>query len=536
MYLGQAGGVPVYGVEEAARAWFGVSAKSLSLGQAATIAGVISSPNAYSPLKHPDVARTRRDLALDRMVAVGAITADDAATAKKVDLVIDGVLPGAVRRAPWAVDEAVAYAEQALGDGVLATGGYSVYTTIQPLDQRAAERSVRDGMAEVDTAFPKAKGAEAALISLKRDGSVVALVGGRDYAKSPFDRATDAWREVGSTAKPLVLLAAFDGDPTLTPLSRVWDSPIAREVDGKTWNPQNYDGVYHGEVTVRTAIEASYNIPAIRLSEMVGLPGTQKFLRSAGLDRATNWPSVALGAFAATPWEMASAYTAFPGGGTTHPAYLVRGISDATGKDVLVIEPESASIASARATALAVSILEGVITDGTGARAREYGVSGPVGAKTGTTNDYRDAWMIGFTPEIVTAVWVGRDRDGLLGLSGSRAALPTWARYMVATGPVRGDFKLPAGVVTAAVCPQSEMPARDACPMRYNEVFPAGAVPGKACDVHGGGVIAAIGGLLASTPQPPAPDQVVPARDPGVDDDPSEMRRAEREMRRLERQ
>ncbi len=495
VYLGQAGGVPLYGVEQASRAWFGVSAASLDVGEAATIAGVISSPNAYSPLKHADEARKRRDLALDRMLAQGAVTMDVAAAEKSRELVIDGVLPGAVRRAPWAVDEAVAFSEHALGDGALATGGFAIYTTIDPLLQRAGERALFDGMAEVEGAFPKSKGAEAALVALSPEGAVKALVGGRNYIKSPFDRATDAWREVGSTAKPLVLLAAFDADATLTPLSHLDDSPIARTIDGKTWRPENYDGVFHGDVTIRTAIEASYNIPAIRLSEQLGLEQTQQALRGSGLSRATNWPSVALGAFPATPMQLAGSYTVFPAGGTVAEPWLVQGIAGPNGAEILDFEPTLTPVASARAAALATSILRGVITDGTGARAREYGVTGAVGAKTGTTNDYRDAWMVGFTPDLVAAVWVGRDKGANIGLSGSRAALPTWARFIVAAGPNDANFRLPEGVIGAAVCPQSERPARESCPTRYTELFPVGAVPGKACDLHRGGAVDEPGAL-----------------------------------------
>lgn len=534
VYLGQAGGVPVYGVEQAARAWFGVSAKTLTLGEAAAIGGVISSPNAYSPVKHPEETLKRRDLALDRMVTMGFIDVATAAAEKKKDLVIDGSLPGAVRRAPWAVDEAVAYAEGALGDGALASGGYAVYTTIQPLAQRAAERSLRDGISEVETQYPKAKGTEAALIALRDDGAVIAMVGGRDYIKSPFDRAADAWREVGSTVKPFTLLAAFDADDSMTPLTRISDTAIAREMDGKTWRPENYDGTFHGEVTIRTALENSYNIPAIRLSEQVGLPELQSFLREVGLSKATNWPSVALGGFAATPWEVAGAYTVFPGGGTRHDPYVVRGISDADGKDVLVFETKSRRVASARATALTTSVLQGVIQDGTGARAKAYGVTGQVGGKSGTTNDYRDAWFVGFTPEVVAAVWVGRDRGGDIGLSGGRGALPAWGRFIASLGPNTSKFDIPDGVIGAAVCPQSERMAKQGCPTRYTELFPVGHVPGGGCDIHTGAAITPVATTVSADVVPDVPNPTVAPTDPALTQ--REERRAEREQQRIERQ
>ena len=509
VYLGQAGGVPLYGVEAASRAWFGVSAANLDLGEAATVAGVISSPNQYSPLKHPEVAVERRDLALRRMVETGAVSAAEADAAKAKPLVIDGLLPGAVRRAPWAVDEAVAIAERTLGEGAMATGGWQVYTTLQPLLQRAAERAVRDGLAEVEHDYPKAVGAEAALVAIRADdGAVVALVGGRDYAKSSFDRATDAWREVGSTSKALLLLAALDADPKLGPNTKLWDSPIVREIDGKPWSPANYDGRFRGEVTLRQAIEGSLNVPAVRLSEVVGLDRAQKVARDAGLSKASKLPSAALGAFPATPWEVAGAYTAFPGEGTVRTPRLVAGIADADGATRVVFGPEKHAVASARAAALATSILRGVVTDGTGARAAAYGVTGPVGGKSGTTNDYRDAWFTGFTPEIVATVWVGRDRGANLGLAGSRAALPTWARFLVDSGAIRGGFERPTGLVEATLCAESHRVARPECPRSYGEIFPADGVPDGKCDQHGGPVVSVgnwLGNLLEAPKTPPDP-------------------------------
>ena len=243
VYLGQVGGVPIHGVEEAARGWFGVSASRLTLPQAATIAGVIASPNTWSPVRHPEEAVKRRDVVLKAMAETGAITAEQEAEAEQVPLEIHGTLADPHRRAPWAVDVAVDQLE-ARRDTAGPLEGWQVHTHIQPLLQRAAERAVHDGMAELDRDYPKAAGAEVALVAVRvPDGAVVALVGGRDYATSPFNRATRAWRQVGSTVKPLTLLAAFDQDEDLTPISRVVDEPITRidESTGKPWTPQDYD-------------------------------------------------------------------------------------------------------------------------------------------------------------------------------------------------------------------------------------------------------------------------------------------------------
>ncbi len=484
VYLGQMGGLPLYGVEQASRAWFGVSADRLDLDQTATIVGVISAPNAYSPVRHPDRSVEQRNKVLERMVKTGAIDTDKASIASERPLELAGIEPSRVRRAPYAVDVAVDRAEEALGQGALASGGYQVYTHIQPLLQRAAEEAVAAGMEELDTEYPKAAGAQVALVAVRvRDGAVVAMVGGRSYAKSPFNRTVSAWRQAGSTVKPLTMLAAFD-DGALSPSDRLKDEPISRKIDGKTWTPRNYDGTFRGKVTVREAIEASRNIPAILMAEEVGASRLQRFYRSAGLSRSTNLPSAALGSFATSPMELAGAYTAFPGNGVGHVPQTVSAISTASGEEIIRFDPKTFDIAHEQAAAQATSVLQGVINAGTGARAARYGVQQPAGGKTGTTDDYRDAWFVGFTPELAVAVWVGRDK-GTLGLAGSRGALPTWSRFVVGAGNPHSGFDTPKGLVNADVCAESGLPARDVCENTYRESFVRGTIPKRKCDIHG---------------------------------------------------
>ncbi|MEQ1507073.1 MAG: PBP1A family penicillin-binding protein [Myxococcota bacterium] len=487
IYLGQMGGLPLYGVEAAARGWFGVSAARLELHQAAMIVGAIPAPNLWSPVRNPEAALERRNLVLDKMLRDGAIdqAQRDAAVGRALEL--KGLEPSRIRKAPYAVDAAVDKAEEALGEGSLAARGYMVYTGIQPLLQRAAEDAIAQGMTELDAEYPKAAGAQVALVAVRiDDGTVVAMVGGRSYAQSAFNRARDADRQAGSTVKPLTMLAAFDaGD--VNPATRLEDQPISRSVDGVTWTPKNYDNKFLGEVSVREAIEGSRNIPAIHLAETVGMGPLQRFYRQAGMSQATHLPSAALGSFAVTPIEMAGAYSAFGHGIAYRPRVLIA-ITDATGHPVLELPPEGYPIASEQAAALAVHVLQGVIESGTASRASRYGVGAPAAGKTGTTDDYRDAWFVGLTPELAVAVWVGQD-EGILGLSGSRAALPTWARFVEASGTNRGTMPRPGGIVELAVCSESGMIARDACPSTFDEWFVDGHVPEDKCDVHGGPVI-----------------------------------------------
>lgn len=511
VYLGQAGGVPLHGVEAAARAWFGISASSLSLGQAATIAGVISAPNRYSPLRYPERAKERRDLVLRRMVETKAISTEKASEGEDSPLTIGGHLPGAVRRAPWAVDAAVEQAEHALADGAMSTWGYQIYTTIQPFAQRAAEAAVRDGLAEIRAKSPQIHGIQAALVAVSpQDGAVLALVGGESYAASPFNRATSAWRQAGSTVKPLTLLAALHADPALTPLSALRDEPITRKVDGKSWTPANYDGGFMGDIPLRVAIEKSRNIPAILLAERVGPAALQRFARDAGLSRATQLPAAALGAYETTAWELAGSYTAFPGQGVASEPHLLRVMVDREGEEVLEPSPSRHRLSDAASAAIATRILQGVIEHGTGKAVKNYGIQGSLAGKTGTTDDERDAWFVGFGPHAVVAVWVGRDR-GTLGLSGAEAALPIWARYMRDSGAAQGSFPLPKGVEDRTVCLDSHRLSREACERTYTERFRAAHVPEERCDLHGGPVVVAV---KPARPQAPAEEAQAPEETP----------------------
>ena len=490
VYLGQVGGLPVHGIEQGARTFFGVSAESLTAGQAATLAGIISSPNTWSPHRHPERATERRDRALTRMVDEGYLEPAVADAIRAEPLQTDGTMIAADRRAPWAVDAAVDELEEALDGGVAA--GYHVFTEIDPALQRLAERAVREGLAEVEESYPDTAGAEAALVAVRvSDGAIVAMVGSRNYGESPFNRATQAFRQMGSTVKPLVLGAAFDADPQLTPLSRVLDEPITRRIDGTTWTPANYDHSYKGEITLRRALEGSRNIPAVKVAEMVGMSGVQRHLRDLGLTEATLLPSASLGAFPATPVQVAGAYTVFPGGGTAVRPRLLDRVEHPDDGVLIEYETERVDVLSADSAALTTSILEGVISDGTGARVRRYNVSGPVAGKTGTTDAYRDAWFVGFTPEIAVAVWVGNDRGEGIGLSGSRAAIPLWARFVADSHHTGGRFPTGPGLTRVRTCAESLRVARDACETTYMELVPEDAVPEEKCDVHGGPLVEA---------------------------------------------
>ncbi len=445
IYLGQVGGVAICGIDQAARAYFGKPATRLELGEAATLAGIVSAPNRYSPLRHPEEARERRDITLNRMADVGWLAPGVSEREKRAELQVHPTSTS--RHSPWAVDAAADAVETEVGEGAIAARGLTVVTTIQPALQRLAERAVTEGLAEMEQAWPTTSGAEMALVAMRvDDGSIVALVGGRSYGESQFDRALHGRRQVGSTIKPLSALLALERDPSLSPATVFEDAPLERSVDGKTWAPRNYDGGFRGSMTLRESLRVSRNIPAVLLAEQAGLGRLQEGWQRLGLSGATANPASALGSFTASPVELASAYTVFPGRGKVSAPLLVRRVDEEEGGPVASWDADRSRQSSAESAWLVGDMLQGVVQSGTGRKASAYGATGALGGKTGTTDDARDAWFVGYTPELVVAVWVGFDRDRSLGLTGGKAALPTWSRFVSWSGTTAGSYPRPSGL------------------------------------------------------------------------------------------
>ncbi len=480
IYLGQAGGSSVCGVDAAARAFFAKPIERVTVAEAATIAGMIQSPNPYNPVRHPAQAKARRDIVLGRMSELGLIDADTLRRSLDSELVTHASASG--RTAPWAVDLAVEAAE-AGDEGRVAREALVVQTTIQPQLQRLAEAAVEAGMAEVLADHPKLKGVQAALVAVRaRDGAVVAMVGGRDYGDSAFNRVVNSPRQVGSTVKPLTLLAAFEADPALSPGAIFDDAPIEREVDGKRWAPANYDGSFAGPLPLRDAISASRNIPAVLLAERVGLPTLKKRLEDLGLSRATAFPSAALGGFSATPLELAGAYTPLATGGVAHLPFLLRSVH--AGDKVLIDNaPEKGSVRySGRATWFTWDVLRTAMTEGTARGSARYDVGPGAAGKTGTTDDYADAWFAGVVGPYAVVAWVGYDKPKSTGLTGGQAALPIWGRFAHATGFDRRAPAAPSGLVQADVCVSTGTPPCPSCTTIRPEWFAEGAVPAPVCE------------------------------------------------------
>ncbi len=493
VYLGQRGSYAVHGVAQAARMFFGKDVTNLTLAEAATIAGVIQTPYRHSPFSSPDRSRERRNVVLKAMADEGFVTREAAERASREPL--QTVARALDTEAPYFVD----LLGQVLADdypGMLeGPEGVDIHATLDVNLQRAAQDAVRAGMVQVDAQLAR-KGvkalAQVALIAVEpRTGEILAYVGGRSYNQSQFNRAVSARRQPGSVFKPFVYLAAFEaaaqeGRTDLTPATVVADEQTTFAYDDQTWTPRNYEDEYDGVITLRRALANSRNVATVRVAESVGFDTVAALWRRVGTSTAPRaYPSIALGVFEATPLEIVKAYSIFPNLGETRPPKAIIGL-ERRGAAVPLREAQPVRVARADTTYLVTSLMRSVINEGTGASARAMGFTHDAAGKTGTTNDLRDAWFVGFTPDLLTAVWVGFDDNQPLGMSGSAAALPIWTRFMRAAlgGRPNLAFQAPAGIAFADIDRDTGALAQPACPRVLREAFLAGTEPTLPCDLH----------------------------------------------------
>ena len=492
MVLGQRGPFAIHGVAEAARIFFGKDVRNVSLAEAATIAGLLQSPSRLSPFRNPERAVERRNVVLGAMVEAGYITEDDAEAAGALPL---GLASRALENeAPYFVDYVTRLMEEQTEGGLDGNAPVDVYTTIDLHLQRIAQEVVGEGIVAIDKqlAGRKVGPAQAALVTIDpRTGEILAMVGGRSYSQSQYNRAVTTRRQPGSIFKPFVFLAAFEhmvaqGTLSPTPATIVIDEPTVF-MDGETpYEPGNYRGEYEGPITLRRALALSRNIPAIKLAEQIGYQQVADLWQSIGVGTPAHpYPSIALGVFEASPLEIASAYTIFVNGGHLRPVRALTSVVEGTTTRT-VPAPQTKEIARPDTTFLVTNLMRAVMNEGTGAGARAQGFRLNAAGKSGTTNDLRDAWFVGFTPELLTVVWVGLDDNTPIGLGGSQAALPIWSTFMSRALAAESDkpFSVPDGIVFANIDPLSGQLATPFCPRHISEAFLEGTDPWQFCYLH----------------------------------------------------
>jgi len=498
VYLGQRGAIAIRGVSSASRAYFHKEVHQLSVAEAALLAGMIRAPNTYSPTVNPRRARERRDVVLARMRELGRLSPADYEAARREPINVQPVV-ATTQTAPYFADHVRQEIETRFGNGALDGRDVRVFTTLDLTLQRLAERAVERGIARLEAQRPRLRRPDepdrlqAAMVVLDPvTGHIQAMVGGRRYQTSQFNRVTLGHRQPGSAFKPFVYSAALaptGGGRGFTLATFLDDSPLTISVDGVPWSPRNYEDRYLGRVTVREALQQSLNSATVRLAQDVGLSAIIERARALGIEsRLDPVPAMALGAFEVTPLELARAYLPFFNGGLrTAPARAVRSLQYRGGGVEADDEPQKSVMSPAEAY-LMTSLLEGVINAGTGASARALGVTGAVAGKTGTTNDARDAWFVGGTPTLLAAVWVGYDGGEAHGLSGAEGALPIWGDFMrsaIDSVAARPGFSVPPGVSFVEIDLTNGKTANRFCPRTGKEVFLTGTEP-EVCREHGG--------------------------------------------------
>ncbi|HOV84763.1 MAG TPA: PBP1A family penicillin-binding protein [Syntrophobacteraceae bacterium] len=490
IYMGQRGSVAVHGVGEASRTYFGRNVEDLTLAESATLAGMIRAPNMYSPLSRPEASKKRRNLVLKRMLELEKISfLDHEKTRLEPVRVADPSLP--VNLAPYFVDTVRQQLQELYAPEALESEGLNIYTTLHPELALAAENTLREGLKELEKAASTPPGSEpfpplqAVLIAIQpKTGSVLSLRGGRDYWESSYNRALYAHRQPGSAIKPFVYLAALDA---FTPSDLLADEATSYPVDGTFWVPKNYDRRYRGRVLFRDALEQSLNAATVSLALTVGLNNIMETIRTLGIQTPLQpVPSLALGAFEVTPLQLAEAYATLDNDGQKPYLLTLREVVDDKGN---VLERRSVDLATVTTPAkafLITDLLQGVVERGTARNVRRLGVNFPCAGKTGTTNDTRDSWFVGYTTDLLVLIWVGYDDNRPTELTGAKGAGRLWARFMSQVRPWihPQKFRVPPGVVQRLICPQSGRLAVLSCPGRRFEYFLSENVPQDFCWLH----------------------------------------------------
>jgi len=525
MYLNQVYfGHGAYGVEAAARTYFGKSVSELNVREAALLGGLPRAPSTYSPFDHPETAKRRREVVLRRMVEYGALKDAEAKRYARSDL---GLIPPERRRTTgqYFLDYVQQTLEAKYGADMVFKGGLNVYTTLNPAMQLAAEQSLRDGLKALEGRTKNGKPGEhpeGAVVTVEpQTGYVRAMVGGYDFFRSEFNRAVQARRQPGSAFKPFIYIAALESG--FTAATRVDDSPISYAIgNNQVWKPENYDRKFRGPTTLQQAIEESVNVVTVKVQERVGLNHTIQVARRFGITSPLDVNlSLALGTSDLTLIELTSAYGGLANQGQWLPPTTVRYVTDAQGKLLEEHQPDPREAVSPETAYVITHMLRGVVERGTGQAAQA--LRRPIAAKTGTTNDYSNAWFIGYTPRLATGVWVGYDRPRSLGKdeTGSRVAVPIWVSYMgrVLGDSPKEDFPMPERVVLA---PVDEDPSNE-CVHVVMMAFLKGTEP-AACGARRQSVPPGAPGAIPGGPTP-GPPQATPGAPPATPGQPSSLPR-----------
>jgi len=516
IYLGQRGQEGIYGVWEASEYYFSSEPRDLTLGEMATIGGMIRSPNHYNPLHHPAAARQRRDEVLQQMYRDGYISAAarDQALAEPMrarEVFVEN------NDAPYFVDYVKRELAERYPPEVLTGEGLRIFTTLDVHTQKVAERAVEHNLEILEARYPRLRRRESAtdrlqgaLIALEpQSGKIRAMVGGRNYRDSQFNRVTQSKRQPGSLFKPVTYLAALketlEGSARFLPTTLIEDAPFTWQYGNMSWSPKNYKDRYFGTVPLEFALSESLNCATARLAYAVGLDHIRAMAQALGFGELPPYPSIVLGGVEVSPMQVAHAYAIMANEGLLVPPYAVTAVVDENGKVIEGHEIKGEQVLSPELAYAIDFMLQQVIEHGTGHGARLAGFTRPAAGKTGTTNDSYDAWFSGFTPDLLAVVWTGFDKKEDLNLTGAQAALPIWTSFMSAAtaGHPVSDFPVPPGLVVEKVDRASGDVPSPYCGPLIPGVFPIGMQPTQPCPPvsAGGGTPAVDRAPLPAVPE-----------------------------------
>jgi penicillin-binding protein 1B len=487
IYLGQRGSISVRGIEQAARIYFGKELKDLNLAESAMIAGMIQSPNRYAPDRHPEAATLRRNTVLGAMARDRFITLEEARAAASQPIAVAPV-NHEQSTAPYFIDYVNRVVESRLGEEESGSA-LRIYTTIDLDLQQLAENAVKRQLERLDKVYRKRDvRPQAALVAIDpKTGNVLAMVGGRDYSESQLNRVTDARRQPGSTFKPIVYSSALESG--LSPLTMYADAPQEFIYAGNSkYRPANYGGGFSmRDVTMRTALVRSLNVVTVDVAMRTGLSRVARMAENFGLPKAEAYPAIALGTTEATPLALAAAYTAFANEGVRVEPNVIARATDASGAEIIRESPQERSVIKPTTAYMITDMLADVIEHGTARSARGAVKKTAIAGKTGTS---RDGWFVGYTPNLVVAVWIGFDDNKQLGLTGAEAALPAWTEFVGGAVELRPDlggeaFRRPAGITFVEIDPETGLLANASCPQRERIAITSTLAPNLECTTHG---------------------------------------------------
>ena len=449
VFLGQQGAHAIHGFGRAAHYYFGRALADLDLDEMALLAGMVRGPSYYDPRRHPERAKRRRNQVIDRLEVRGVAGSGAAARARNEPLGVTRRPPLASTRFPAFVDLVRRQLRRDYPSKVLRSEGLRIFTTLDPTVQRASESALDESMPVLARRSRIARGELQAAVAVTdaRSGEVLSIVGGRDPRHTGFNRALDAIRPVGSVVKPAVYLAAL-ADSQFHLASFVRDDPVQVNGSRGPWRPRNYDGRSHGAVFLRDALVHSYNLATVRLGLDIGLERVRDTIRALGVSRPiVTYPAMLLGTVELAPIEVNAMYQSLATGGLQQPLRAIRSVTDRRGRALGRYPERSTRVADSGTVFLVTHALRGVLAEGTGRRARAILGRGQVLAgKTGTTDGLRDSWFAGYGADRVAVVWIGRDDNRPVNLSGSSGALEVWARLMRTIGAASVSDVAPRGV------------------------------------------------------------------------------------------